>query len=61
MPSSSPRHPPIDARLADLHALLADVGELSRNLAARHYHVVYDFRLHADLVRRESVERRRAI
>jgi uncharacterized protein len=47
----------IDARLAELDALLADVVVRSRNLAARHYHVVYDFRLHADLVRREAEQR----
>ncbi len=50
----------IPARLAELDALLADVVVLSCNLAARHYHVVYDFRLHADLVRREAEQRKAA-
>jgi hypothetical protein len=47
----------IERALADNEALRDEVAALGRDLPARQQNGVYDFRLHAHLVRQEGVER----
>lgn len=47
----------LEAQLAAIDALVAQVTELARKLAPRYQHAIYDFRLHAGLVREDAQER----
>ncbi len=45
------------ASLAEIEDLVAQVKQLARTLAPRYHHAIYDFRLHAGLVRQEAIDR----
>ena len=47
----------IESILVELEALVAQVTEMSRKLNARYQHAIYDFRLHAGLVRQDGLDR----
>lgn len=47
----------LTAALAEIEDLITQVTELARRLPARYHHAIYDFRLHAGLVRQDGVER----
>jgi len=47
----------VTAVLAGIEDLVAQVTALARTLAPRYHHAIYDFRLHAGLVRQDALER----
>lgn len=51
----------VEAQLVELDRLLAEIATIAKKLAARCHNVVYDFRLHAKLVREEGAARLAAL
>lgn len=47
----------LEAAIAEIDGLVAQVKELARKLAPRYHHAIYDFRLHAGLVRDDGLTR----
>ncbi len=47
----------LEGKLAEIDTLVAEVTELARKLNPRYQHAIYDFRLHAGLVRQDGLDR----